>query len=102
MVHISELAHRRVARVDDVVKMGDEVVKVIDVDPQGKIKLTRKGSEPEEGEEAAPPQAPRGERPGGGPQRLGRQRPAWWRSRGGSEERGGAGSDRAPGLIEMV
>ncbi|MDH7571920.1 MAG: S1 RNA-binding domain-containing protein, partial [Armatimonadota bacterium] len=55
MVHISELAHRRVARVEDVVKLGDEVmVKVIDVDPQGKIKLTRKGLlEPEGGGSAS-------------------------------------------------
>ena len=94
MVHISELAHRRVARVEDVVKMGDEVmVKVIDVDPQGKIKLTRKGLlEPEEGEEAAPPQAPRGERPGGGPRGGGSRGsgPRGGGPRGGSEERGGA------------
>lgn len=44
LLHISELAPHRVNRVEDVLKLGDEVlVKVIDVDPQGgKFKLSRK------------------------------------------------------------
>ncbi|HSJ58646.1 MAG TPA: polyribonucleotide nucleotidyltransferase, partial [Anaerolineae bacterium] len=42
MVHISQLADYRVPSVEDVVKVGDEVmVMVIDVDDQGKIKLSR-------------------------------------------------------------
>ncbi len=43
MVHISQLADYRVPRVEDVVKVGDEVmVMVIDVDKEtGKIKLSR-------------------------------------------------------------
>lgn len=78
MVHISELANRRVSRVEDVLKIGDEVmVKVIDVDPSGKIKLTRKGLLPPEGGPEGPPkegQGPRGvskgvSRGGGGPVR---------------------------------
>jgi polyribonucleotide nucleotidyltransferase len=41
MVHISELANRRVDKVEDVVKMGDEVkVKVIDIDSQGRVNLS--------------------------------------------------------------
>jgi polyribonucleotide nucleotidyltransferase len=43
LVHISQLANERVRRVTDVLKEGDEVlVKVIDIDPDGKIKLSRK------------------------------------------------------------
>jgi polyribonucleotide nucleotidyltransferase len=43
LVHISELAPNRVEKVEDVVSMGDELeVKCIGVDPQGKIKLSRK------------------------------------------------------------
>ncbi len=44
LVHISELEDHRVARVEDVVKDGDVVyVKVIGVDEEGKIRLSRKG-----------------------------------------------------------
>ena len=42
MVHISQLADYRVPRVEDVVQMGDEItVMVIDIDPGGKIRLSR-------------------------------------------------------------
>jgi len=44
LVHISQLADRRVAKVEDVVKVGDEVtVKVIEIDDMGRINLTMKG-----------------------------------------------------------
>ncbi len=43
LVHISQLAHERVRKVSDVVREGETVlVKVIGIDPQGKIKLSRK------------------------------------------------------------
>ncbi len=43
MVHISELAEYRVARVEDVVKIGDEItVKVIDIDNMGRTNLSRR------------------------------------------------------------
>ncbi len=43
LCHISELADRRVNRVEDVVRENDEVlVKVIGIDRQGKIKLSRR------------------------------------------------------------
>ncbi len=43
LVHISELAPQKVDKVEDILSMGDEVeVKCIGVDPQGKIKLSRK------------------------------------------------------------
>jgi len=38
MVHISELADYRVDKVEDIVKVGDEItVKVIDIDNMGKV-----------------------------------------------------------------
>ena len=43
LVHVSELADYRVARVEDVVKVGDEItVKVISIDNQGRVNLSRK------------------------------------------------------------
>jgi polyribonucleotide nucleotidyltransferase len=43
LVHISQLDHQRVQNVSDVVSEGDEItVKVIEVDKQGKIRLSRK------------------------------------------------------------
>jgi polyribonucleotide nucleotidyltransferase len=43
LIHISQLAPERVRRVSDVLKEGDEVmVKVLEIDRQGKIRLSRK------------------------------------------------------------
>ncbi len=43
LVHISELAHERIRNVTDVVNEGDEVlVRVINIDKSGKIRLSRK------------------------------------------------------------
>lgn len=43
LVHISQLALERVAKVEDVVKIGDEItVKVTEIDRQGRINLSRK------------------------------------------------------------
>jgi polyribonucleotide nucleotidyltransferase len=43
LVHISQLSEERVKKVTDVLKEGEEVlVKVLDIDPQGKIRLSRK------------------------------------------------------------
>lgn len=43
LIHISQLDQRRVKKVSDVVKEGDEVlVKVIEIDKDGKVKLSRK------------------------------------------------------------
>ena len=50
LVHISKLSNKRVERVEDVVSIGDEIlVRVIEIKPDGKIDLTRKGLIPEEG-----------------------------------------------------
>jgi polyribonucleotide nucleotidyltransferase len=49
LVHISQLAQHRVKAVTDEVKEGDEfLVKVLEVDRQGKIRLSRKEVTPEE------------------------------------------------------
>lgn len=50
LIHISELDRRRVKKVTDVLKEGDEVlVKVLEVDKQGKIRLSRKAALEEAG-----------------------------------------------------
>ena len=43
MVHISKLSKERVEKVEDVVKVGDEIlVKVTSIDDQGRINLSKK------------------------------------------------------------
>ena len=43
LLHISEIANERIDKVEDVLKVGDEVlVKVINIDNQGRINLSRK------------------------------------------------------------
>ena len=45
LVHISELENKRVEKVNDVLSEGDEViVKVLNIDPTGKIRLSRKAA----------------------------------------------------------
>jgi polyribonucleotide nucleotidyltransferase len=52
LCHISELAEGRVRVVEDVLNEGDEVlVKIIGIDRQGKIKLSRRAALTEQGEE---------------------------------------------------
>src|SRR5882672_6649330 len=52
LVHISELAPRRVAKVNDVVKEGDQVkVKVLGVDDRGKVRLSMKAVDQQTGED---------------------------------------------------
>ena len=47
LVHISKLAHNRVDKVEDVVKVGDEItVKVTEIDSQGRINLSHKDTIP--------------------------------------------------------
>jgi polyribonucleotide nucleotidyltransferase len=57
LVHISQLAHHRVKAVSDEVKEGDQLlVKVLEIDKQGKIRLSRKEAmpPPASGEQAGP------------------------------------------------
>ena len=43
LIHISKLENKRVARVEDVLNIGDETwVKVIEIDDKGRINLSRK------------------------------------------------------------
>ncbi|WP_010282322.1 polyribonucleotide nucleotidyltransferase [Bacillus timonensis] len=43
LVHISELAEERIGKVEDVVSIGDEIlVKVTEIDKQGRVNLSRK------------------------------------------------------------
>ncbi|MEW5866524.1 MAG: polyribonucleotide nucleotidyltransferase [Bacillota bacterium] len=64
LVHISELAHARVPRVEDVVQVGDTIaVKVTEIDRQGRINLSRKDVLPREdaaelGRRGGPPKRP--------------------------------------------
>jgi polyribonucleotide nucleotidyltransferase len=45
LVHISELADYRVAKVEDICKLGDSItVKVIDIDERGRVRLSRKAA----------------------------------------------------------
>jgi len=51
LVHISQLAHHRVQSVSDEVSEGEQIlVKVLEVDRQGKIRLSRKEAMAEQGE----------------------------------------------------
>ncbi|MDR7434295.1 MAG: polyribonucleotide nucleotidyltransferase [Armatimonadota bacterium] len=72
LVHISELSDKRVDRVEDVVKVGEEIlVKVKEIDAHGRINLTRRGTLPQEdGQE--PSERPQRKRP---PRRRREQRP---------------------------
>ena len=69
LVRINQLANHFVERVEDVAKIGDKLrVRVMGVDPQGRVNLSHKVTlpdyvEPEGGERAGPP---RGDRPEGG------------------------------------
>jgi polyribonucleotide nucleotidyltransferase len=54
LVHISQVAHERVARVEDVLSIGDTVtVKVTEIDQQGRINLSRKAVLPPVSKEPA-------------------------------------------------
>jgi polyribonucleotide nucleotidyltransferase len=74
LLHISEMAHSRVAQVTDLFQMGDEVeVQVVGIEPDtGKIRLSRKPLLPPPSEEeqaaarAREDRGPRGPREGGG------------------------------------
>ncbi|SFA73423.1 MULTISPECIES: polyribonucleotide nucleotidyltransferase [unclassified Bacillus (in: firmicutes)] len=53
LVHISEIAEERVGKVEDVLKIGDEIlVKVTEIDKQGRVNLSRKAVLKEQREKA--------------------------------------------------
>jgi len=92
MVHISQLDTERVEKVEDVVKLGDEItVMVTGIDPMGKIRLSRQavleGWTVEEAQERDARKS--GPRPGGAGRDGDRGR-----SRGGDRDRGRGGDKR--------
>ena len=94
LVHISQLDSERVNKVEDVVNMGDEItVMVTDIDPQGKIRLSRQavleGWTAEEAREKDQ-RKPGGGRPSGG-------RNGGDRGRGGDRDRRGGDRGRDGG-----
>ncbi len=92
LLHISEMAHTRVEKVTDVMKEGDVVeVKVLSIDRDGKVRLSRRELLPlpegEEGERAKERMLAAREAGGGPPRRSG----------GGDRDRGPrGGGDRGP------
>ncbi|MBV9840547.1 MAG: polyribonucleotide nucleotidyltransferase [Sphingomonadaceae bacterium] len=107
LVHVSEMKNERVASPKDVVSEGQEVkVKVLEVDPRGKVRLSMRVVDQETGEELPDTRPPREPREGGdrdrgprgdrGPRRDGGDRgPRRDRGdRGG--DRGDRGGDRGP------
>jgi polyribonucleotide nucleotidyltransferase len=59
LLHISQISQERIKRVEDVLKEGEEVmVKVIEVDKAGKIRLSRRELLREAAEKGGPPAAP--------------------------------------------
>jgi polyribonucleotide nucleotidyltransferase len=94
MVHISQLDSERVERVEDVVRVGDEItVMVTDIDPQGKIRLSRQAVlEGWTAEEAQQRDRPRSG--GGGGRSGGGGRPGGGRPGGGDRRSGGGDRNR--------
>jgi polyribonucleotide nucleotidyltransferase len=95
LVHVSEMKNERVEKPTDVVSEGMEVkVKVLEIDPRGKVRLSMRVVDQETGEEledtrpAREPREPRGDRGDRGGDRRG--------PRGGGD-RGGRGGDRDRG-----
>ncbi|MBB5985135.1 polyribonucleotide nucleotidyltransferase [Sphingobium lignivorans] len=91
LVHVSEIRNERVEKVADVLKEGQEVkVKVLEIDPRGKVRLSMRVVDQETGEEledTRPAREPRGDRGDRGPRREGGDR----------GDRGGRGGDRDRG-----
>jgi polyribonucleotide nucleotidyltransferase len=89
LVHVSEIKNERVENVRDVLSEGQEVkVKLLEIDPRGKVRLSMRLVDQETGEElpdTRPPREPRGEREGGG-----------GRDRGDRHRGGGRDRDRGP------
>jgi polyribonucleotide nucleotidyltransferase len=101
LVHVSEMRNERVEKPTDVVSEGMEVkVKVLEIDPRGKVRLSMRVVDQETGEEledTRPPREPREPREGGrGGDRGGDRRgPRGGGDRGGrGGDRGGRGGDR--------
>ncbi|MCL6698225.1 polyribonucleotide nucleotidyltransferase [Sphingomonas sp. NSE70-1] len=107
LVHVSEIKNERVENVRDILSEGQEVkVKLLEVDPRGKVRLSMRLVDQETGaelEDTRPPRepredrGPRGDRGDRGPRRDGRgpRRDGGDRDRGPRRE-GGDRGDRGP------
>ena len=113
LVHVSEIKNERVEKVSDVLSEGQQVkVKVLEIDPRGKVRLsmrvvdqetgaeledTRPAREPREGGDRSS-RGPRGDRGDRGPRRDGGDRGGDRGDRGPRRDRGprGEGGDRGP------
>ncbi|WBH17952.1 polyribonucleotide nucleotidyltransferase [Sphingomonas radiodurans] len=86
LVHVSEMKNERVEKPGDVVSEGQAVkVKVLEIDPRGKVRLSMRVVDQETGaelEDTRPAREPRPERSGGGDR--------------GPRREGGGGGDRGP------
>jgi polyribonucleotide nucleotidyltransferase len=108
LVHVSEIANERVAKVSDVLAEGQEVkVKVLEIDPRGKVRLSMRVVDQTTGEELPDTRPPREPREGGdrdrgprgdrGPRRDGDRGPRRdGGDRGPRRDRGEGGGDRGP------
>ncbi len=110
LVHVSEIKNERVEKVSDALSEGQAVkVKVVEIDPRGKVRLSMRVVDQETGEEledtrpAKEPREDRGPRSDRGPRRDGGGGRGGDRDRGPRRDGGGdrgprrdGGSDRAP------
>ena len=99
LVHVSEMRNERVEKPTDVVKEGQAVkVKVLEIDPRGKVRLSMRVVDQETGaelEDTRPPREPRPERSDRG-DRGDRRGPGGPRGDRGPRREGGGGRDRGP------
>ena len=100
LVHVSEIKNERVEKVSDVLSEGQEVkVKVLEIDPRGKVRLSMRVVDQETGAELEDTRPAREPREGGdrGP-RPPRRDGDGGRGPGGGDRgpRGGGGGDRGP------
>ncbi|MDT8760816.1 polyribonucleotide nucleotidyltransferase [Sphingomonas psychrotolerans] len=90
LVHVSEIKNERVEKVSDVLSEGQEVkVKVLEIDPRGKVRLSMRVVDQETGEELEDT------RPAREPREGGDRGPRGDRGDRGDRQRGGRG-DRGP------
>jgi polyribonucleotide nucleotidyltransferase len=98
LVHVSEIRNERVENVRDALSEGQEVkVKVLEIDPRGKVRLSMRVVDQETGEEledTRPPREDRGPRGDRGPRRDGDRGGRGGGDRGRGGDRGGR--DRGP------
>ena len=104
LVHVSEMKNERVEKPGDVVSEGQEVkVKVLEIDPRGKVRLSMRVVDQETGAELEDTRPPREGRDGSrrraatvtGARAARRRRPWPWPRRDGGG--GGRGGDRDRG-----